>query len=187
VKSGPQGYTRSQLVCSAVALLASLLFAGFALSQEVKTKGPQEVLPISVAPQPVAFSHRIHAGKLSLPCEFCHTGVAKGDEATIPPVDLCLTCHRTMKANSTEVAKLRAAQEEGKRIAWVPVYRVPDFVFFGHAPHIHAGLQCVQCHGAVETHDVLQKEVSTSMNACLDCHRKRKAPVGCAICHQLGY
>ena len=186
MNSGPQCSTKCQWV-SAVALLASNVFAGFASTQEVNTKGSQEVLPRSVAPQPVAFSHRTHAGKLSLSCEECHNGVAQGDEANLPPVDLCLTCHRSIKADSPEVAKLRVAKEEGKRIAWVPVYRVPDFVFFGHAPHIGAGLQCGQCHGAVETHDVLQKEISTSMNACLDCHRKRKAPVDCSICHQLGY
>ena len=187
MKSGSQDYSRRRLAGPAVALLASLIFAGFALSQEVKTKGSQETLPKSVAPQPVAFSHRIHAGKLTLSCQECHSGAATGDEAKLPPLDLCLRCHRTIKADSPEVAKLRAAQEEGKRIAWVPVYRVPDFVFFSHATHIHAGLPCAQCHGAVETHDVLQKEISTSMNACLDCHRKRKAPVGCSTCHQLGY
>ena len=85
------------------------------------------------------------------------------------------------------MAKLAAAAEKGERIAWVPVYRVPDYVFFGHAAHVKAGHACAECHGPVETRDVLQKEVSTSMNACLDCHRRRGARQDCVACHQLGH
>lgn len=147
----------------------------------------KEVLPKSVEPQPIAFSHKIHAGKLDMPCQGCHTGVTKGDQAEIPSPDFCMMCHRTIKRESPEIVKLRAAAEKGQRIAWVPVYRVPDFVFFGHAPHVNAGLHCSECHGPVETRDVLQKEVSTSMNTCRDCHRVRKGPMGCSSCHQLGY
>ena len=179
--------SRSRRSWSAGTLVASLFLSAFALTQEVVPRRSREALPRSVAPQPVAFSHRIHAGKIGLPCGFCHKGVATGDEATIPSVDFCLTCHRAIKTDSPEVAKLRAASEQGKRIAWVPVYRVPDFVFFGHAPHVQAGLHCAECHGPVETHDVLQKEVSTSMNSCRDCHRRRGARVDCVACHQLGH
>ena len=169
------------------ALYVIFLTGAFVLAQEAAPGRPQEKLPQSVAPQPVAFSHRVHAGKVGLPCNFCHTGVAKGDEATIPPADFCMTCHRTIKTDNPEVAKLRIAAEKGKAIAWVPVYRVPDFVFFGHAPHIKAGLHCAECHGPVETRDVLQQEVSTSMNFCRDCHRNRGAPMECVACHQLGH
>jgi hypothetical protein len=124
---------------------------------------------------------------MSMSCQFCHTGVTEGDDAGLPAPELCMSCHSTVKKDSSEIAKLRAASEKGERIAWVPVYRVPDFVFFGHAPHVNAGIECVQCHGPVATRDVLQKEISTSMNTCRDCHRERKAPMSCASCHQLGY
>jgi hypothetical protein len=168
-------------------LSATFFLGGFAVTQQAAPGRSQEKLPQSVGPQPVAFSHRVHAGKIGLPCNFCHTGVARGDDATIPSADFCLTCHRTIKTDSPEVAKLRIAAEKGKAIAWVPVYRVPDFVFFGHAPHIKAGLHCAECHGPVETRDLLQQEISTSMNFCRDCHRRRGAPMECVACHQLGH
>jgi hypothetical protein len=85
------------------------------------------------------------------------------------------------------VKKVAAAGESGEEIPWVPVYRVPDIVFFSHAALLAAGETCATCHGPVETRDVLQKEVSTSMTACLDCHRERGAPVHCALCHVLGH
>jgi hypothetical protein len=98
-----------------------------------------------------------------------------------------MKCHETAKKDSPEVAKIRDAAEKGKAIAWVPVYTVPDFVFFGHSNHVKAGLKCAECHGPVETRDVLQKEVSTGMNFCRDCHQKRGARADCATCHQLGH
>jgi hypothetical protein len=188
VRLGPQRTkSRTQVAWPACRLLAIFFLGAFAATQEGAPGRPQEKLPQSVAPQPVAFSHRVHAGKVGLPCHFCHIGAAKGDDATIPSVDFCMTCHRTIKTDSPEVAKLRVAAEKGNAITWVPVYRVPDFVFFGHAPHVKAGLHCAECHGPVETRDVLQQEVSTSMNFCRDCHRNRGAPMECVACHQLGH
>ena len=166
--------------------LAATVLAGAGAPQAAPVR-PEETLKEPVPPQPVAFSHRVHQEKANLACDFCHAGATTGDAATLPPVGSCLTCHRAIKTESPEVGKLVAAAEKGERIAWVPVYRVPDYVFFGHAPHVAAGLRCADCHGPVETRDVLQKEVSTSMNACLDCHRQGTAPQGCVACHQLGH
>jgi hypothetical protein len=166
---------------------AALVLAAAALAQEKTPSPPEASLPQAVAPQPVAFSHRLHVDKVGLPCELCHAGAAKSDAAGLPPTETCLTCHRAIKADSPEVAKIKAAAEKGERIAWVPVYRVPDFVFFGHAPHVKAGLLCAECHGPVATRDVLQKEVSTSMTACVDCHKARGARQDCAVCHTLGH
>lgn len=170
-----------------LALALAAIAALGAAAQEVAPVRPEEVLPKAVAPQPVAFSHRVHREKARLGCDFCHVGATSGDAATLPPLDSCLTCHRVIQTDSPEVAKLAAAAAKGERIDWVPVYRVPDYVFFGHAPHVAAGLSCGECHGPVETRDVLQKEVSTSMNACLACHRQGTAPQSCVACHQLGH
>ena len=167
--------------------LLGFLLAASAVGQEVAPLRPEEALPKAVGPQPVAFSHRLHGERAGLACAFCHTEAAKGDLATLPPVDLCLDCHRFIKVDSVEVAKLVAWSDKGERIPWVPVYRVPDYVFFGHAPHVKAGLECASCHGPVATRDVLMKEVSTSMTACLDCHRRTDAPRTCVACHQLGH
>jgi hypothetical protein len=166
---------------------AALVLAAAALAEQRPPARPEPALPQAVAPQPVAFSHRLHVEKAGLPCEFCHAGAAKNDAAGLPPTETCLTCHRAIKTDSPEVAKIAAAAEKDVRVAWVPVYRVPDFVFFGHAPHVKAGLACAECHGPVATRDVLQKEVSTSMAACVDCHKRRGARQDCAACHTLGH
>jgi hypothetical protein len=168
-------------------LVAGLLLSVAAVPQEVPYVGREEALPKPVAAQPVAFSHRVHIEKTGLGCDFCHAEASKGDAASLPPLDLCLACHRSIKADSPEVAKLSAAATRGERIAWVPVYRVPDYVFFGHAPHIKAGHTCAECHGPVATRDTLQKEVSTSMTACFACHRRVGARQDCVACHQLGH
>jgi hypothetical protein len=71
-------------------------------------------------------------------------------------------------------------------LSWARVYQVPDFVFFSHAKHVNAAVACAECHGAVERRDVMAKEVSTSMTACMSCHVARKASTTCDACHQLG-
>ena len=33
--------------------------------------------------QPVAFSHKLHSGEMDIPCQYCHTQVAKGRHASV--------------------------------------------------------------------------------------------------------
>jgi hypothetical protein len=173
---------------SGLILAGALLGAGTALvAQTDAYRSPRETLPLSVEPQPVAFSHRMHAGEAELECVLCHTGVDQGDFAEIVQAGECMVCHEQIAADSPEVKKVKVAAESREPIPWVPVYRVPDIVFFSHKEHLAAGEECATCHGPVETRDVLQKEVSTNMTACLDCHRERGAPVGCTLCHVLGH
>jgi hypothetical protein len=147
----------------------------------------EERLPGPVVPQPVAFSHRVHAERAGLDCLDCHEGATRGDAATLPGAEACMTCHGSIRAESAEVAKVRRAAATGEGLSWARVYTLPDIVFFGHREHVAAGTRCAECHGPVATRDALRKEVSTGMNACLDCHRQRQAPVHCAACHILGH
>ena len=133
----------------------------------------REKLPADVAPQPVPFSHRIHTQLM--PCAACHVTAASTERAGLPDGSRCVRCHSSQPA----VTGVRAAD-------WVRVYRLPDFVSFSHAKHVNAGVKCEQCHGPVSTRDVLKKEVSTAMPACLDCHRARRVSSSCDLCHQLG-
>jgi NAD-dependent SIR2 family protein deacetylase len=166
----------------------ALLVGGLALAQAPRPYVPREdPLPGPEVRQPVAFSHRVHAEKAALECLHCHEGATRGDAASLPQAEACLVCHASTRTDSPEVGKLVAAAEKGERLAWVRVYRVPDFVFFGHREHLAAGARCSECHGPVETRDALRKEVSTSMTACLDCHRRREAPLHCVACHVLGH
>lgn len=148
-------------------------------------KGQEEKLPATVAPQPIAFSHKKHLAT-GQTCADCHAGAAEQDEAGFPPTEFCMACHETIKAGSREIKKLAATHLQGEKVKWVRIYRLPDFVFFSHATHAQAGSQCRDCHGPVEKRSVLAKEVSTSMVACMNCHAAKEAPNGCSACHQLG-
>ncbi len=141
------------------------------------TRGPsrsdyvarEEKLPIAVAAQPLPFSHRVHSSA-GLKCMGCHAGAVTEARAGLPVASQCVSCHPTMTAPVT----------------WVHVYTVPDYVSFNHSRHSRANIGCVECHGPVQTRDVLKREVSTSMAACLNCHRAKQAPVSCNVCHNLG-
>lgn len=165
-----------------VLLAAAALFA----QQAPVYKGKEEKLPAEVAPQPVRYSHKRHLA-LGMRCLDCHKGAVEKDQAGLPGTVLCLGCHSTIKTDSPEIRKLAEIHKRGEKIRWVRVYRVPDFVFFSHASHLKAGEQCVTCHGPVQERDVLAKEVSTSMTACMNCHAVRKASNECVLCHQLSF
>ncbi len=132
-------------------------------------KGEDEKLPAAVAPQPVPFSHRVHVGA-GLKCTGCHAGAMTQIRAGLPESAKCTPCHQALS----------------RPVDWVRVYKVPDFVFFSHQRHAAAGTSCADCHGAVQTRDVLAKEVSTSMVSCMNCHRAKNAAVTCTTCHELG-
>ncbi len=48
--------------------------------------------------QPIAFSHRLHAGEMQIDCRYCHIGVETSRHATVPSVDTCMNCHATVQA-----------------------------------------------------------------------------------------
>jgi quinoprotein glucose dehydrogenase len=146
-------------------------------------RGLAEKLPVTVAPQPVPFSHKVHA---KTRCSDCHAGATTQARAGLPAARQCMTCHRAVKRDSPAILALGRLASEA-RTPWVRVYQVPDFVVFDHARHTaRGGVSCAECHGPVAERDVLTKEVSTSMDACMACHVKRKASTDCSVCHELG-
>jgi hypothetical protein len=48
--------------------------------------------------QPIAYSHRLHAGELGLDCLYCHFGAERSRHAGIPPANVCMNCHRAVAA-----------------------------------------------------------------------------------------
>lgn len=48
--------------------------------------------------QPIAFSHRLHAGEMQISCLYCHTGAEKSRYAGIPAASTCMNCHRFVTA-----------------------------------------------------------------------------------------
>ena len=63
--------------------------------------------------QPIAFSHRLHAGEMEVACLYCHSGAQRSRNAGIPPMGLCMNCHKTVSAPFVQVrAEAEAAQRE---------------------------------------------------------------------------
>lgn len=164
----------------------AVLLAGLCvvLAQQQKTYQPkEEKLPGDPVPQPIAYSHQKHVA-MGLKCTGCHTMPGEGMQATYPPESLCMGCHQSVKTDSAEIQKLAALAKEKKRVPWKRVYHVPDIVWFNHALHVKdANIECGVCHGEVAKRDVLFKEKSTGMMACMECHAARQAPNGCDTCH----
>jgi hypothetical protein len=140
--------------------------------------------PPQPPPQPIPYSHKHHAGTLKLECTFCHENKEPGESMGIPVAAKCMSCHKSVKADSTHIQKLADFVAKNRPVPWVRIYQIPSYVFFSHKAHLAAGGTCVECHGAVAERDVLRKEVPTNMGACMDCHQKKKAPNDCTFCHE---
>ena len=126
--------------------------------------------------QPIAFSHRLHAGENKVPCLYCHFAATRSRHAGIPPASVCMNCHSLLDTHTTETAKLTEALAQRRPIQWIKVHNLPDFVFFDHSQHVSAGaVACAECHGPVETMDRVRQQAPLTMGWCLDCHRQRAA------------
>ncbi len=143
--------------------------------------------------QPIAFSHKIHAGDNAINCQYCHSGVEKSKTAGIPTVNVCMNCHKGIskgpsgEKGTAEIAKIYEAAgwdaEKGeynkpsKPIQWVKVHNLPDFVFFSHQQHVKVGKQdCANCHGDVKEMTTVKQDKQLTMGWCIDCHKKTEVP-----------
>ncbi len=130
--------------------------------------------------QPIAYSHEIHAGDLGIDCKYCHNAVTKSKHATIPSVNVCMNCHKTVNEGrdadgTAEIAKIYEAAGwdidtksytgETKPIQWVKVHNLPDHVYFNHSQHVVAGgVDCKQCHGNMKKEDVARVMTTEDLN-----------------------
>jgi hypothetical protein len=121
--------------------------------------------------QPVAFSHAVHAGKLQMDCRYCHSTVEHAAFAAVPPTQVCLNCHASIKSESPLVEPVRKSFETGEPISWIKVHDVPDFVYFNHSAHINKGVGCESCHSRIDQMEEVSQAKSLSMAWCLECHR----------------
>lgn len=133
--------------------------------------------------QPIAFSHRLHAGDNKIPCLYCHPLARRAEIASVPSAQICMNCHLFVKPEAPEVVKAAAHFESGKPVEWLKVFDLPDHVWFNHKRHIAKGFACQQCHGPVETMDVVYRANNFPMGFCLDCHQRNEAPTDCWTCH----
>ena len=66
--------------------------------------------------QPIAYSHRLHAGELGIDCQYCHSAVEHGRHAGVPSADVCMNCHKFVKAPWGAVkTEIDLAKEEGRK------------------------------------------------------------------------
>ena len=46
--------------------------------------------------QPIKFPHDLHAGIMKIDCQYCHSGAYKSKNASIPSLNVCMNCHKTV-------------------------------------------------------------------------------------------
>ena len=123
--------------------------------------------------QPIAFSHKIHAGQYEIDCNYCHTGVNISKSANIPSVNICMNCHNAIETDKPEIQKILTAYEENRPIEWIRVHNLPDLAYFNHKQHVAiGGLDCATCHGPIEEMDVVYQYSELTMGWCINCHRE---------------
>ncbi|WP_345232895.1 cytochrome c3 family protein [Hymenobacter saemangeumensis] len=123
--------------------------------------------------QPIAFSHKLHAGEHQINCSYCHTSVYKSKSANIPSANICMNCHSQIKTESPEIKKIYRAIERKQPIQWVRVHNLPDLAYFNHAQHTQVGgLECQTCHGPIQNMEVVYQYSALTMGWCINCHRE---------------
>ena len=141
--------------------------------------------------QPIQFNHSLHVG-FGVQCLYCHPGAWKGTSAGLPTQTKCWGCHQQIPIKNEDQQKLADAVANNEPIRWVPVFIMPDFVYFNHRPHIAVGLNCETCHGEISRQKIAEPRPRLNMGWCLDCHRTRAADdevlmiklTDCGTCHR---
>ena len=134
--------------------------------------------------QPIAFSHRMHAGTLELKCSQCHPNPEPGEKMTIVVASSCMQCHAEVAADRPEIRKLAAFAKNNRDIRWARIYQIPADVMFSHKAHVALGSICKDCHGQVAERERLYLEGDISMGSCINCHKAKEASTDCSFCHQ---
>ncbi len=55
--------------------------------------------------QPVAFSHKLHAGANKIDCQYCHDSARRSKHSSIPGTNTCMNCHTAVKKGSISGTK----------------------------------------------------------------------------------
>ncbi len=134
--------------------------------------GSPKTLNVGYMPkQPVAYSHALHVGQLGMDCRYCHNTVESGAKAAIPPTDVCMNCHASIRTDSAKLLPIRESHATGMPVEWVRVHDLPGYVYFNHSAHVTRGIGCASCHGRVDKMEEVYQAKPLNMAWCLDCHR----------------
>lgn len=121
--------------------------------------------------QPISYSHKLHAGDLKMDCKYCHFGSETSKRAGVPPLSVCMNCHKAVKADSPQIKKLAEYYAKGEPVPWIKVHNLPDYVTFDHSRHVGKGLACQTCHGQIQEMPEVYQYTNLSMGWCVNCHR----------------
>ena len=142
--------------------------------------------------QPIAFSHKLHAGENGVDCNYCHSGARHSKSAGVPSANVCMNCHTYINEGKSE----EGTQEISKIYRLLVLTLKLDltlkvtssspsngFVFiiyliwhyFNHSQHVNvAGVECQECHGPIQEMEVVEQYSPLTMGWCIDCHRETK-------------
>ncbi len=99
---------RTLTVLLASAFIASLVSLGAAWRLPGNNQGYEPA-------QPLAYSHRLHAGDMKIACVYCHSGAERSRFAGIPGTSICMNCHRQVTASRASVEQEQAAAKSENR------------------------------------------------------------------------
>ena len=184
-------FVKNKIITVVVGLLLFFTSTYFAYGYLMQVGVDQGYQPI----QEIHYSHKIHAGDNQIDCKFCHSAARTSKTAGIPSLNVCMNCHKTIDeytgpvtAQYTkefydgEIQKLYQAvgwDPENmaytgvqKPVKWTRIHNLPDHVYFNHSQHVTvAGVACQQCHGDVQTMEVVEQHAPLTMGWCINCHR----------------
>ncbi len=154
--------------------------------------------------QPIAFSHKIHAGDNGIDCNYCHHTARDSKHAGIPSLNVCMNCHTYIKegtiSGTTEINKIYAAIgfdpttdqyipdeiKTKKPVEWVRIHNLPDLSYFNHSQHVNVGgVECQTCHGPIEEMDEVYQASKLTMGWCIECHRETEVDTENPYYHDL--
>lgn len=166
-----------KVVHVAILVIGIGIHGSFAHQEAVRVGRHQGYAP----DQPIKFSHQIHAGENEIDCRYCHFTADFSLSGGIPSNNVCLNCHGVIRTGTLsgnfEINKIHRAEKMGQAIRWIRIHKLPDHSFFSHAQHVNvAGLDCSECHGAVEEMHIVKQVEDLSMGWCINCHRDTKVP-----------
>jgi cytochrome c551/c552 len=134
--------------------------------------------------QPIKYSHQLHAGVMKIECQYCHTGAFKSKNASIPSLNVCMNCHKTVKTESPEIHKIYDAlgydqptdkydASKARPIQWVRIHNLPDLAYFNHSQHTTVGgIECQTCHGPIQEMAEVKQHSPLTMKWCIQCHKR---------------
>ena len=199
LRPDPVPFYKNKVYITMVAIVFFIIGGYYVTKAAIGLQRQKDYEPV----QPIYYSHKVHAGINQINCLYCHGNAWEGKSATIPAVNVCMNCHKTIneyakgpklynkegqEINGTaEIAKLYKYAgfdptkannwdpSKAKPIEWVRIHNLPDHVYFNHSQHIKAGnVQCQTCHGNIPEMDEVKQFSELSMGWCVNCHRNTK-------------